>query len=77
MKYIIFESGAAVIFSDSTSHDAIADKRPVHSAGFCVVETYRNEFDDVRAKVLCYGKSESLGKTCQPGDEETLKRIFW
>ena len=77
MKYIIFESGAAVIFCDSTSHDEMAGEKPVASAGFCIIETYRNEFDDIRARVSCYGKSESLGKTCQPGDEEILKRVFW
>lgn len=41
MKYIIFDNNEAVIFSDTTSHKSIAGERPVRSAGFCSVETYR------------------------------------
>ena len=57
MKYIIFTDGSAVIFGDTTSHKAVAGNRPVSSAGFCRVETFRNDYDDVRAKVSAWGKA--------------------
>lgn len=76
MKYIIFTDGSAVIFGDTTSHKAVAGNRPVSSAGFCRVETFRNDYDDVRAKVSAWGKSDSLDTYSRPGDNMVLEMMF-
>lgn len=76
MKYIIFTDGSAVIFGDTTSHKAVAGNRPVSSAGFCRVETFRNDYDDVRAKVSAWGKSDSLDAYSHPGDNMVLEMMF-
>lgn len=76
MKYIIFSDESAVIFADEASHKFIAGDKPVRSAGFCRVETYRNEYDDICAKISCWGKSDSLGVGSILLDEQILERIF-
>ena len=76
MKYIIFQDNSAVIFSESISHKSIAGDMPVSSAGFCQIETYRNQFDDIRAKASCWGKSDSLGIAAFPSDNKIIERIF-
>ena len=76
MKYIIFENNTAVIFSDTTSHKSIAGERPVRSAGFCSVETYRNEWDDIRANISVWGYSSTLKKKSDPEDALILKEMF-
>lgn len=76
MKYIVFENGDAIIFADSMDHKFTANDRPVRSAGFCQIETFRNQFDDIRAKIACYGESLSLNKKSQPDDHLILERIW-
>ena len=50
MKYIVFENGGAVLFGNELSHKDVADNRRVKSAGFCIIETGRNSFDDIVLK---------------------------
>ncbi len=76
MKYIVFRDESCAIFPDSTSHKEIAGNKPVKSAGFCIVETYRNNFDDICANVSCYGKSDSLNIESSPNDNNILCRMF-
>ena len=76
MKYIVFEDDTAIVFADSSSHKAMAGTKPVRSAGFCLIETHRNAFDDVRAKVSVWGESTTLNKKSNPQDVETLQRIW-
>lgn len=76
MKYVIFQSGDAIIFGDFASHKDMAGNRPVMSAGFCMVETFRNQFDDIRAKVSVWGKSDSLHVESNQRDSEVLAAIF-
>lgn len=77
MKYIILNDNTPVIFPDTASHDFIAANRRVRSAGFCMVETYRNQFDDIRAKVTTWGRSESLNIDSSPEDASILERLFF
>lgn len=76
MKYIIFMNGEVCVFPKTVSHSFIAGDRLVRSAGFCRIETYRNEFDDVRAKVQVWGDSFTLGVKSNPGDAEEISRMF-
>lgn len=77
MKYIIFEDDSAILFSEGLDHKAMAKNSPVRSAGFCTIETYRNDFDDIRAKVICYGESLSLHKTANEGDDKIIKTLWF
>ena len=76
MKYIVFQDGSAITFSDTLSHKEVAGNKRVQSAGFCVVETYRDNFDNIKAKVSCYGESTSLGVGSLSSDNEDVARIF-
>ena len=68
MKYIIFSNGEPVVFSDAVGHNEVAGKRMVDSAGFCRIETFRNQWDDIVAKVSVWGESTSLGVKSHPED---------
>lgn len=77
MKYIIFANGEPIIFSDTLSHKEVAGNHMVNSAGFCRIETYRNQWDDVRAKVSVWGRSDSLNvESCQE-DAKEIERIWF
>lgn len=76
MKYIIFANGSPVIFPDSVGHKEVAGNKMVVSAGFCRIETFRNQWDDIRAKVSIWGKSTSLGVKSNPDDAEIIERIW-
>ena len=77
MKYIVFTDNTAVIFSNMIDHRSMAIK-PVHSAGFCIIETYRNQFDDISVSTCtCYGRSETLNKSADPDhDRIVISEIF-
>lgn len=77
MKYIVFENSEAVIFSDTIGHDEVAGNKPVKSAGFCSIETFRNQFDDTRARVSVWGESTSLKKKSNPEDIYNISRIWF
>lgn len=77
MKYIIFDDDTAIIFANSASHKNMANKKLVKSAGFCTIETYRNSFDDIRARVSCYGESTSLGIKSNDGDNKIIERMWF
>jgi len=76
MKYVIFQTGETVLFAESVTHAFVAGSRPVRSAGFCVLETNRNRFDEIRAKAICYGGSDSLGVTSRPEDAEYISAMW-
>ena len=76
MKYITFFDNTAVVFPDTASHKEIAGDKLVRSAGYCRVETYRDKYDNVRAKVSCWGKSDSLGVASMLLDERLVANIF-
>lgn len=76
MKYIVFQDNSAIIFADSMNHSYIANGRPVRSAGFCQIETYRNKFDDVCAKISCFGESTTLKVKADPNDNQILESIW-
>lgn len=76
MKYIIFTNGSPVIFPNSVGHKEIAGNKMVVSAGFCRIETFRNQWDDIRAKVFVWGESKSLGVKSDPEDAEIIERIW-
>ena len=76
MKYIVFQDNSAIIFADSMNHNYMANGRPVKSAGFCQIETYRNKFDDIRAKISCFGESTTLGVKADPNDNQILESIW-
>lgn len=76
MKYIVFADNTAVVFAESSSHKFVAGDKMVRSAGFCRIETYRNDFDDVRAKVSVYGESTTLGVKSEKEDAELIANMF-
>ena len=76
MKYIVFQDNSAIIFADSMNHNHMANGRPVKSAGFCQIETYRNQFDDIRAKISCFGESITLGVKADMNDNQILESIW-
>jgi hypothetical protein len=61
MKYVIFAGNNFVIIPDSMAHSDVRDLENPVSAGFCSIEQTRNIYDDIRYKVACWGKSDSLG----------------
>lgn len=76
MKYVILNSEQAILFPDAVSHSSVAQEDQVLSAGFCSVETYRDEYDDIRAKVSVWGDSTTLNRKSDPGDEMIIARMF-
>ena len=76
MKYIVFADNSAVIFPETTSHKFVAGDKLVISAGFCKIETYRNNFDDIRANVCVWGESTTLNVKSNPDDAKIIERIF-
>lgn len=77
MKYIVFSDMTACIFGNHVSHKAMAANRPVKSAGFCMLETTRNSFDDIRLGYCsCFGRSDSLGVESDPEDSKILEEMF-
>ena len=76
MKYIVFQDGSAIIFADSMNHNYMANEKPVKSAGFCQIETYRNQFDDIHAKISCFGESTTLGVKSDPNDAQILESLW-
>ena len=76
MKYIVFQDESSILFSESQSHLCMAGWKPVKSAGFCLIETYRNDFDDIRARVSCYGESTTLGVKSNPEDSKILEGLW-
>ena len=76
LKYIVFMDNSVVVFSNSTSHKFVAGEKVVRSAGFCRIETYRNQFDDVRAKVSVWGRSDTLNVNSDPSDAELISMMF-
>ena len=76
MKYVIFQTGETVLFAESVTHAFVAGSRPVRSAGYCLLETKRNQFDDIRANVICYGGSDSLGVTSRPEDAKEIAAMW-
>ena len=69
-KYIIKEYGA-VMFNECYNHDDFGSRESVKSAGFFRVQESPSEPYGI--KVLCWGKSVSLGKESNP--EEDAKKI--
>ena len=65
MKYIIFQDQTFAIIPETACHKSIEShnyyeyNRPI-AAGFCMMESYRNQSDDIRFKVSCWGESETL-----------------
>lgn len=41
-----------------------------------MIETFRTPFDDIRAKVSVWGKSDSLNKTSNAEDSEIIEKIW-
>lgn len=76
MKYIIFANNEPVIFPDTLGHNEVAGNRMVNSAGFCRIETYRNQWDDTRAKVSVWGESTSLKVKSCPEDAKIIEKIW-
>lgn len=73
----MFLDNSAIVFSDRCDHKYMANGRPVKSAGFCSIETKRNQFDDVVLSYCsCYGQSTSLGVKADPCDSEIVQEIF-
>lgn len=76
MKYVILTNGEPIVFPDTLGHNEVVNKEMVRSAGFCMIETFRTPFDDIRAKVSVWGKSDSLNKTSNAEDAEIIKKIW-
>jgi len=70
MKYIVFDTGAIIIFSESLSHEQVATalglKENVQSAGQVSMMVEQGE-------VNAYGRSFTLGAKSDPNDS---KRIY-
>lgn len=76
MKYIIFENDLPIIFSESVGHKEVAGNKKVISAGFCRIETFRNQWDDVRANVCVWGESTTLGVKSSTEDAKIIEKIW-
>ena len=76
MKYVIFLNGEVCVFPESVGHNFIAGGRPVRSAGFCRIETFRDTFDDVRATVSVWGRSDTLNVNSNPDDKYDIAQAF-
>ena len=69
-KYVILEGRFPVLLSCQVVHSELARSKPT-SAGFC-----RIGVDDGRIKVVCFGRSKSLGLGFSPADEELIERML-
>lgn len=77
MKYVVFSNDTFAIIPDSCSHDSVVkDKTNVVSAGFCWLESYRNEYDDIRFRACCGGESITLGVKSRGGRRCGSTRIL-
>ena len=77
MKYIVFADNTVCIFPNNCSHKWMAFGRPVISAGFCSIETFKDKFDITRATVYCYGRSDSLNIDSHKDMDERLISQMW
>jgi hypothetical protein len=59
MKYVMFSGNEFVLIPEFQSHKQFKDFSPI-SAGFCRIESYRNQYNDIMYKVSCWGKSDTL-----------------
>lgn len=71
MKYIIFQDQSFILIPKFQNHKDYAYKVPI-SAGFCTIESYRNDFDNIRYKISCYGRSDSLNISSRKEDETII-----
>lgn len=69
-KYIIFKDSLKVILfsiNSFTHKEAANTHEKIKSAGFCSI-TYSNS----ELKIICYGKSETLGINSEPKEDEKI-----
>ena len=76
MKYIVLADNTPVVFPETSSHNFVAGDRMVIAAGFCRIETKRNEYDDIRATVSVWGNSHTLKVQSRPEDAELIASMF-
>jgi hypothetical protein len=71
LKYVIIDSKYPILFGDCTSHSDFKHMK-VTSAGFCSIQP---RIHDSGLLVDCYGKSDSLGISSDP--EQDQKAIMY
>ena len=69
MKYVMFENEDFIIIPDTMNHKDVCINRKPIAAGFCRIEQYKNEWDDLRYRVSCWGNSSSLNLESRSEDE--------
>lgn len=74
MKYIMFIDETFVILPRSQNHSDYAGSKVPISAGYLIMESYRNQYDDIRYRVSCYGQSDSMGLSSRKDDSEIIQR---
>lgn len=76
MKYVMFKGDTFVIIPDGMAHSDCDNVGIAISAGSCSIEQCRNEYDDIRYKVQCWGSSHSLKLKSRKEDSEIMSNYL-
>ena len=76
MKYITFQDGNAVIFSDGITHSTMLSGRVPVGAGFCGIRIKEDEDGKKSLEVHATGWSESIGRGVSPHDGMILTKLL-
>jgi len=74
LKYVMFNDKTFILIPLTMSHDDVAMKEQVRSAGFIQIldEYEENQWGEKYLKVYCYGESTSLGKKANSEDDSII-----
>lgn len=77
MKYIVLDfDGHVELFSEVVNHRDVANGRKVRSAGFCSIETFRDDSGNKKTKVKVYGESKTLKAETNGSDAQLIKEAI-
>ena len=76
MKYITFQDGSAVIFSDQIIHSSMMPGKVPLGAGFCKIHVKEDENGKQSVEVHATGWSDSIGRGVSPYDDGILTRML-
>ena len=75
MKYITFQDGSAILFSDRLIHSSMMAGKAPMGAGFCSIRAVESEDGKRSLKVVATGRSDSIDIGRSPHDEGILTNL--
>ena len=76
MKYITFQDGSAILFSDRLIHSSMMAGKAPMGAGFCSIRMVETEDGKKMLKVETAGRSDSIGIGRSPHDDGILTNLL-